>query len=140
MLIHDLTLLLDLFGNSEGTKLLIWTVIFCLVFTAPEKWRVELRAKTGHYRNRCLIRNKSLFLWYLFTFNVVITHEIITFQDICIDEIPKYFTSIKCTFYAALRNEEKRQFSFSLRNKMSRVTYLVKHEDIPRDPWHCISH
>ena len=26
---------------------------FCLVFTAPEKWRVELRAKTGHYRNRC---------------------------------------------------------------------------------------
>ena len=54
MLINDLTLLLDLFGNSEGTKLLIWTVIFCLVFTAPEKWRVELRAKTGHYRNRCL--------------------------------------------------------------------------------------
>ena len=26
---------------------------FCLVFTAPEKWRVELRAKTGHYGNRC---------------------------------------------------------------------------------------
>ena len=29
---------------------------FCLVFTAPEKWRVELRAKTGHYRNRCLLK------------------------------------------------------------------------------------
>ena len=53
VLINDLTLLLDLFGNSEGTKLLIWTVIFCLVFTAPEKWKVELRAKTAHYRNRC---------------------------------------------------------------------------------------
>ena len=49
-----------------------------------------------------LIQNKSLFLWYSFTFNVVITHEIITFQDICIDEIPKYFTSIKDIYYAAL--------------------------------------
>ena len=49
-----------------------------------------------------LIRNKSFFLWYSFTFNVVITHEIITFQDICIDKIPKYFTSIKDTYYAAL--------------------------------------
>ena len=28
-------------------------MIFCLVFTAPAKWRVELRAKIGHYRNRC---------------------------------------------------------------------------------------
>ena len=37
-------------------NLLIWTVISCLVFTAPEKWRVELRAKTGHYRNRCFSR------------------------------------------------------------------------------------
>ena len=25
---------------------------FCLVFLAPAKWRVELRAKIGHYRNR----------------------------------------------------------------------------------------
>ena len=55
VLINDLTLLLDLFGNSERTKLLIWTVISCLVFTAPEKWRMELWAKTGHYRNRCFI-------------------------------------------------------------------------------------
>ena len=30
------------------------------------------------------IRSKSLFLWYSFIFNVLITHEIITFQDICI--------------------------------------------------------
>ena len=30
---------------------------FCLVFTATEKWRVELRAKTGHYRNRCFKRS-----------------------------------------------------------------------------------
>ena len=51
-----------------------------------------------------LIPNKSLFLWYSFTFNVVITYEIITFQDICIDEIPKYFKSIKDTYYAALIN------------------------------------
>ena len=54
LLIYDIALLLDLIGNSEGTKLLILTVIFCLVFTAPAKWRVELRAKIGHYRNRCL--------------------------------------------------------------------------------------
>ena len=54
VLFNDLSLLLDLFGNSEGTKLLIWTVIFCLVFTAPEKWSLELRAKTGHCRYRCL--------------------------------------------------------------------------------------
>ena len=27
-------------------------VIFWLVFTAPAKWEVELRAKIGHYRNR----------------------------------------------------------------------------------------
>ena len=26
---------------------------FCLVFTAPAKWRVELRVKIGQYRNRC---------------------------------------------------------------------------------------
>ena len=58
MLFNDLSLLLDLFRNSEGTKLLILTVIFCLVFTAPEKWRVELRAKTGHYRNRCFFTLK----------------------------------------------------------------------------------
>ena len=54
VLVNDLALLLDLFGNSKGTKLLTYTIIFCLVFTAPEKWRVELRAKTGKYRNRCL--------------------------------------------------------------------------------------
>ena len=53
-----------------------------------------------------LIRSKSFFLWYSFTFNVVITHEIITFQDICIDEIPKYFTSIKDTYYAALKQPQ----------------------------------
>ena len=41
---NDLALLLDLFGNSEETKLLICTVIFCLVFTASVKWRVELQA------------------------------------------------------------------------------------------------
>ena len=44
-----------------------------------------------------LIRSKSLFLWYMFTFNDVITHEIITFQDICMNKIPKDFTSIKDT-------------------------------------------
>ena len=38
---NDLILLQDLFGN------------FCLVFTAPAKWRIELRAKLGQYRNRC---------------------------------------------------------------------------------------
>ena len=32
---------------------MICTVIFCLVFTAPAKWRVELRAKIGQYRYRC---------------------------------------------------------------------------------------
>ena len=52
-----------------------------------------------------LIRSKSLFLWYTFTFNVVITHEIITFQDICMDKIPKDSMSIKDTYYAALIEE-----------------------------------
>ena len=82
MLINDLTLLLDLFGNSEGTKLLIRTVISCLVFTAPEKWRVELRAKTGHYRTRCFpcsevnvhitVRHKNSFLlgFFIWVFGV----------------------------------------------------------------------
>ena len=51
------TLLQDMFGNSESTKLMICTVIFCLVFTAPAKRRVELRAKIGQYRNRCLEKN-----------------------------------------------------------------------------------
>ena len=55
MLMNDLALLLDLFRNSEETKFLICTVIFCLVFTASAKWRVELRAKIGHYRNRCFV-------------------------------------------------------------------------------------
>ena len=64
MLINDLALLLDQFGNSEGTKLLIWTVIFCLAFTAPAKWRVELRAKIGHYRNRCFERTDPILLWH----------------------------------------------------------------------------
>ena len=54
VLVNDLALLLDLLGNPEGTELLLYTIIFCLVFTALEKWRVELRAKTGQYRNRCL--------------------------------------------------------------------------------------
>ena len=30
-------------------------------------------------------------------------HEIIAFQDISIDEIPNNFTSIKDTYYAALK-------------------------------------
>ena len=55
VLINDLAFLLDLTENSEGTKLLIWTVIFCLVFTPSAKWRVELWAKIGQYRNRCFI-------------------------------------------------------------------------------------
>ena len=42
---------------------------------------------------------KLLFLWYSFTFTVVITHEIITFQADCMDKIPKDFTSIKDTYY-----------------------------------------
>ena len=49
-----------------------------------------------------VIWRKSLFLWYSFTFTVVITHEIITFQAICMDKIPKDFKSIKDTYYAAL--------------------------------------
>ena len=28
---------------------------FCLVFTASPRWKVELRAKIGHYRNRCFV-------------------------------------------------------------------------------------
>ena len=55
-----------------------------------------------------LIRKKPLFLWYTFTFNVVITHEIITFQDIYMDKIPKDSMCIKDTYYAALRRNKTR--------------------------------
>ena len=51
----DESLLQNLFGNSEETKLVICTVIFCLVFTVRTKWRVEIRAKIGPYRNRFFI-------------------------------------------------------------------------------------
>ena len=40
---------------------MICTVIFGLVFTAPAKWRVELRAKIGQYRNRCSTDMKRLY-------------------------------------------------------------------------------
>ena len=39
---------------------MICTAIFCLVSTAPAKWRVELRAKIGQYRNRCFIIIRSI--------------------------------------------------------------------------------
>ena len=64
VLMHDLTLLQDLFGNSEYTKLLTCTVIFWLVFTAPAKLEVELRAKIGHYRNRSLVMSLIELLVY----------------------------------------------------------------------------
>ena len=41
---------------------MICTVIFCLVFTAPAKWRIELRAKIGQYRNRCFVRQSEFVL------------------------------------------------------------------------------
>ena len=49
--------------------------MFCLVFTAPAKWRVELRAKIGHYRNRCL----TTYIWQVISlyFNFEITWKII---------------------------------------------------------------
>ena len=53
VVMNDLALLQNLFGNSEETKLLIYTGIFCLVFTALAKLRVKLRAKIGLYGNRC---------------------------------------------------------------------------------------
>ena len=37
-----------------------------------------------------MIRSKSRSLRYLFTFNVVITHEIITFQDICAENANEF--------------------------------------------------
>ena len=35
-------------------------MIFCLVFTVSAKWRLELRAKIGQYRNRCVDKIWSL--------------------------------------------------------------------------------
>ena len=67
VLVNDLALLLDLLGNSKGTKLLIYTIIFCLVFTAPEKLRVELRAKTGQYHNRCFGTYSDNFCFNIFS-------------------------------------------------------------------------
>ena len=69
MLVNDFALLLDLYGNSEGTKLLIWTVLFCLVYTAPAKCRVELRAKIGLYRNRCFLDLNCDWRLYSLCFN-----------------------------------------------------------------------
>ena len=87
---NDLALLLDLYGNSEVTKLLICVVIFCLVFTASAKWRVELRAKIGQYRNRsfihsigpCMqhIRRTSYIHYTVGWFVVVITSHSAIFQ------------------------------------------------------------
>ena len=48
MPMNDFVLLLDLFANSEETKLLVCPVMFCLVFKAQAKWRVELRAKKAN--------------------------------------------------------------------------------------------
>ena len=48
------------------------------MFTKPEKWRVELRAKTGHYRNRCLARAyecENNVLTCQTIFNVIIIEE-----------------------------------------------------------------
>ena len=58
-----------------------------------------------YIKSRVIKKNnskKSLFLWNSFTFTIVITHEIITFQDICMDKIPEDFTSIKDTYCGAL--------------------------------------
>ena len=65
-----------------------WSDIFYI------NWRIIIK----------LIRSKSLFLWNTFTFNVVITHGVITFQDIFIEKIPKDFTSMKDTYHATLNN------------------------------------
>ena len=39
----------------------------------------------------------------------VITHEIITFKDICMDKIPKNSKSTKDTYYAALKVHSRAQ-------------------------------
>ena len=46
---------------------MICTVIFCLVFTAPAKGRVELRAKICQYRNRCFGKDKINLLWVIYS-------------------------------------------------------------------------
>ena len=48
---NDLELIQDLFGN----QVIEMHGDFCLVFTPPAKWRVDLRAKVGHYRNRFFV-------------------------------------------------------------------------------------
>ena len=73
-----------------------------------------------------LIGNKSLYFWYSFTFNVVITHEIITFKDICIDEIPKYFTSIKDTYYAALTFHLNFAYKLLLMGSIHKKVYYME--------------
>ena len=49
---------------------------FCLVFTAPAKWRIELRAKIGQYRNRCLLLYWLNLLIEIDTQILATTHQI----------------------------------------------------------------
>ena len=98
MLINDLTLLLDLFGNSEGTKLLIWTVIFCLVCTAPEKWRWNSGKKPATIvTDACKICTKDGKV--ILKFNS---------ESICYDQLNGGFIPIFCytdSYYVQTANE-----------------------------------
>ena len=55
VLMNDLALLLDPVTKLRRDQVIDMHGDFCLVFTASPKWRVELRAKIDHYRNRCFI-------------------------------------------------------------------------------------
>ena len=68
-----------------------------------------------------------LFLLYLFTFNVVISHEIITFKDICMDKLLKDFTSTKDTYYAALKSWNLSLSVFIWRNESIFSNLHIRH-------------
>ena len=107
------------------TKKKSYCLIICTLWARPSQTHDLIFFYISRRLIIKLIRNKSPFLWYSFTFNVVITHEIITFQDVCIDEIPKYFTSIKDTNYAALIWSDMNYALFNIQLAYIHVSVIV---------------
>ena len=94
---------------------MICTVIFCLVFTAPAKWRIELRAKIGQYRNRYFIIWINFELGNLYAlcdFLILITRVVIVFENFSLWE--HSLLSLPCMW----------------------ILFLTPHVDIEAKCWH----
>ena len=94
--------------------LMICTVIFGMVFTAPAKWRVELRAKTGQYRNRCLPYRKAEIPVYMHVITVSIRTFLRYTCHVVMTSLPRsypYQHTFICTFYMVFifHHQEKKE-------------------------------